>query len=509
MSRRSSAPRKTSPGSNASTLDRLRRWIPWRKQDNQQIFIQGSILDYREFLPAAAEVTESPPSPTRLGFAWTICGLVVVSLLLSWIGRVDIYAVAPGRVQPAGRSKIIQPFGIGTVRAIHVHDGQFVKAGSLLVELDPTDADADSKAASSSMSALNAEIARRRAVMEVVTSGNLSSKPAIAFPTGTEFEFQQREISVFTADMLSLSSKVEYLQAKLQEIRSQLVSLKATVEAESRIIDTLQKRVQMRTSLQQQGWESLANVLDATETLQREVATRSRDEGQILQNESSVQSLGKQIKQAISEFAGENSQGLEKAENQRDAALQTLVKARAKSAFTRLISPIDGTIQQLAVTTVGQVVMSGEQLMTIVPTQNHLEMVALLQNQDVGFVQVGQEAVIKIDSFPFTRYGTLVGNVTRISRDSVHNREAQESMDTQHKPIASSEGGASPVPMTMGLVFPVTLALKNNTIMVDGRLTPVSPGMSGTVEIKTGNQRVLEYILSPLVRLKSESIHER
>jgi len=462
-----------------------------------------------EFLSPAAELTQSPPSPIRLILAQAICALFLVTLLVCWFGRIDVYAVALGRIQPAGRSKVIQPLGPGSIHAIDVQEGQTVSAGSALIELDSTEADADRMAASAHLSALNAEIARRRTALAAVSIKHLYPPPSIAFPPGTPEMYQSREAKVMGADMLKLSASVDYLQAKVRESEAQGLALHNTIESEQLVVQTLSKRVKIRSDLEQQGWESTANVLDAKETLDRENATITTDQGQLLQNAATVASLKQQIGETISEFYSDYTQGLEKAENDLDQAVQDLVKAGSKVRYTRLTSPIDGTVQQLSATTIGQVVAAGEQLMTIVPRKSTLEIEALVPNRDIGFVKIGQRAVIKVDAFPYTRYGTISGTVTHVSRDSLQNSQAQAQDDTQQKLLQAQQLAASPVPQTQELVFPVIVALDTHTIYADGQEVELSPGMSGTVEIKSGDRRVLEYLLSPFVETESEAAHER
>ena len=134
------------------------------------------------------------------------------------------------------------------------------------------------------------------------------------------------------------------------------------------------------------------------------------------------------------------------------------MKASTKHERTRIAAPLTGTVQQLAVNTVGQVVSPGQALMTIVPFDTAIEIEALIQNLDIGFVEPGQTAVVKIEPFPFTRYGTVDGTVTRVSRDAVDEREASALSDPKSSAKPQSY---SPPELSRGqnLVFPATIAL--------------------------------------------------
>ncbi len=161
----------------------------------------------------------------------------------------------------------------------------------------------------------------------------------------------------------------------------------------------------------------------------------------------------------------------------------------------------------LSVTTIGQVLGSGDELLRIVPEGAQLEIECYLANKDVGFVKPGQNAVVKIESFPFTRYGTLPATVTRVSNDAIPEPDAQQTeSDAARKQKEKTFAGAQ---RTQNLVFPVTLEPSRKTMTIDGQAIPITPGMAVSVEIATGNRRILEYIFSPLVETASQAMKER
>ena len=174
----------------------------------------------------------------------------------------------------------------------------------------------------------------------------------------------------------------------------------------------------------------------------------------------------------------------------------------------RLRAPISGTVQQLAVTTVGQVVTGGQTLATVVPLDAPLEVETMVLNKDVGFVQVGQAAVLKVDAFPFTRYGTIDGTVTKVSSDAVDMRDAPNLSDASAS--AKAQGASPNSPSNRPeLAFPTTIKMEQRSIEVNGQPVMLSPGMTVTVEIKTGTRRVIDYVLSPLREVVSQAAHER
>jgi len=209
----------------------------------------------------------------------------------------------------------------------------------------------------------------------------------------------------------------------------------------------------------------------------------------------------------LQSFLSDNAQKLADAERQTEDLGQKLAKAKAKADYMTLRAPIDGIVQASMVTSVGQVVTTGQEAMRIVPDGAALEIEVYALNRDIGFIHEGQEAVVKIESFPFTRYGTINARVTRVARDAIPEPDASQ---IEGDPATTTRGaGFAGAQRRQNLVFPVTLTPDADSIDVDGRAAPLSPGMAVTVEIKTGSRRILEYLFSPLVETTSGAMKER
>ena len=180
-----------------------------------------------------------------------------------------------------------------------------------------------------------------------------------------------------------------------------------------------------------------------------------------------------------------------------------------REAMRMLVSPIDGTVQQLAVTTVGQVVTSGQSLLVVVPTDGPIDIEAQIDNKDIGFIVPGQETIIKVDAFPFTRYGTLDGSVTQVSRDAIDAREANAASDANATAKGQSVNPTTGETQTQNLVYPVKVELKRDRVMADGKDIRLTPGMTVSVEIRTGHRRVIDYLIAPIMETSSSAGHER
>lgn len=461
----------------------------------------------QEFLPAALSILETPPSPVRIALIWAICLLAAFAILWSYFSHIDIIATAQGKIQPAGRVKTIQPVETGRVSAIHVENGQHVAAGDLLVELDPAEANADELASLSAYAAWRAERLRRRAALDAVEQGSMTPPP-LRWPAEIPVSIREREERVLKGDLGHLRVGVQSYDAQIAQKKDEERRLAETIRSEEALIETLKQRVEMRKALLARNSTPKAAVIDATETLQLQLTALATQNGQLAEARSAQAVLEKDREKAIDAFIAENSQKLAEAERQADDLEQRAAKARVKTAHMTLKSPIDGVVHGLSVTTKNQVVTTSEELMRIVPDGAPLEIEAYIENRDIGFVAPGQPAIVKIESFPFTRYGALDAQVIRVAHDAIPEPDAQTMEGNPARPQKGT-GYFSGGQRVQNLVFPVTLHSNVTVMNVDGVETPLTPGMAVSVEIKTGRRRLLEYLFSPLVETASRALKER
>ena len=460
-----------------------------------------------EFLPAALEILLTPPSPVARSLLLSICALFLFALGWSYLGWMDIHAVAPGKVQPSGRSKVVQPLEPGKVVAIHVENGSRVKAGDVLLELDPTETAADREAQARDLEAASAEAARRK--VAIAAAGAAGHKPGtIEFPEAIAAAIRQREQSVLVAELNQLASTIASLKGQLAEKAATKQRLIATIAAREKLIALAKERVAMREEIDAKGAGSRAQTIEALQQYESQITTDAGDRGQVIETDAAMASLERKIDETVSQFIAEQSQKLAEIERKRDRLVQELIKAQWKTDRTQLKAPIAGTVQQLAVTTLGQVVSSGQSLLTLVPRDAPIEVEVMIANKDIGFVEAGQPAVVKIEAFPFTRYGTIAGEVAKVSRDAVDERDATTLSDAATAARPQSAAAAQP-PRTQNLVFPATIRLAQRAIDIDGKEVPLTPGMAVTVEIKTGQRRAIDYLLSPLREIADQAARER
>lgn len=466
-------------------------------------------LDDNEFLDAARSIIETPPSPVRTRMMFVICAMALVAIVGGWFCRVDIYATAQGRIQPKGRSKLLQPSQPGKVMRILVQNGDSVRAGQLLIELDPIDARAAWQKLADQHSELEGDAIRLRETIAAARSGDPGQRRVLRFPDDVSAATREREQSVLDADLGDLAASLVLLRGKLAQQVAHHAALAGTVAAQQALVSTSSQRVAMHTRLAEKGYDSQVNLVDAQEDLRTQTATLVTTRGDLAEAVEQIKVMQAEIDATLTHFILSNSQTLETTEKNLAQVSQDLVQATDQLARTRLVSPIDGTVQELSVTTVGQVVQAGQQLMTIVPHGSTLEIEALVLNRDIGFVQPDQPAVIEVDSFPFTRYGTVSGRVRHIYKEAVTSSEAFTDESTQNKPVSPGTSDAGPLPKLGELVYPVAVSLDHPDIEIDGVPHPLTPGMTAVVEIRTGSRRLLEYLLSPVVEAVANSGHER
>ncbi|GKQ49660.1 HlyD family type I secretion periplasmic adaptor subunit [Bradyrhizobium sp. Ce-3] len=451
------------------------------------------------FLPAALEITESPPSPIGRAIGASIIVGFCIALVWSWFGYVDIVATATGKIVPGGRTKLIQPFETGVVRAIHVRDGQSVKAGEVLIELDPTMTGADQERYRSDLLAAELDVARLRAA--------LASDPLAAFqpPRGAsaaDIDLHRQFLISQRAEQQAKLAEIERQQGQKEAERATITATVAKIQA---TIPVLTERVDIRKTLLDKALGSkvtyLAEYQDLVGLQQDLVLQQSR----LHEADAAVALLRETKERVAAEYRRATFDALAKAEQKAAGTAQEVVKADQRTKLQQLTAPVDGVVQQLAVHTVGGVVAQAQALAVVVPSESHLEIEAMLSNRDIGFVHPGQKAEIKVDTFNFTRYGLLHGEVLSVSSDAITRDRPQGASNDRAQ--GSAQGGSEP--RGQELEYAARVSLDRTQMQVEDKLLKLGPGMAVTVEIKTGTRRIISYLLSPLARHQQEALRER
>jgi hemolysin D len=382
-----------------------------------------------------------------------------------------------------------------------VQDGQAVKAGDVLVELDPTVNAAERDHLQNDLLAEQLNAARLRAALAAV--GDLEADfvaPAGADPVlvGTQRQLLLNQVNEHRAKIASLARQQAQKEAEQDTIGATIHKLEAT-------IPVVQQRVDIRKTLMERELTSKITYFEILQLLVEQQEELSVQKSHLNEAAAAVAAIRETRGQAVAEYRKSLSDELAKAEQKANGLTQDLIKAERKTTLQRLAAPVDGVVQQLAIHTVGGVVTPAQALLVIVPNDSRLEIEAMVSNRDIGFIHTGQEAQIKIDTFNFTRYGLLHGEVLSVSQDAIIRDQPQDRSGDRRQGAQND----SSEPKGQELNYGARISLDRTKMQVEERMVDLSPGMAVTVEIKTGTRTILSYVLSPLLRYQKEVLRER
>lgn len=434
-----------------------------------------------EFLPDALSIVETPPSPAPRLAMRLIVGFSVVALIWAIFGKVDVVAVAQGRIIPSGHTKTIQPVETAVIRAIHVSEGQPVKAGEILVELDATQTQADAEKTGDGLQAARLQSARARALLDAIDAGR---KPTPAWPDGVASARIQQEERVLSGQYAEFQAKRSRMMADLVRREAELQTTREVVKKLEQTAALAKQRADDFKSLVERNFISRHGYLDKEQARIEQEGDLAMQRGRSRELQAAIAQGRAELEAMVAEMRRVTLESLNEAEQKIAAYGSDHAKADSRNRMMTLRAPVDGTVQQLSVHTVGGVVTPAQPLMLVVPKGQALEIEAFVENKDIGFVFAGQEAQVKLETFPFTRYGTVQATVSQVSNDALNDEKR-------------------------GLIYTARAQMERSTIQVDGKTVNLSPGMVASVEIKTGKRSIIDYFLSPLIQHGSEALRER
>jgi len=445
--------------------------------------------DHLEFLPAALEIQETPPLPASHWILRAIMLFFTISVVWAMVGEVDIVGMAQGKIVPSGRVKIIQPLETGVVKTIYVIEGQHVLQGEPLIELDTTLTGADSDHIHEQLIAFKLDRARLLSILDNLNteqvSGEQEQKSTVYFTeteaTDIQIRLQKQRIekllNQFNADLAALEDERRQRQAERAAVVQRIEQLNST-------IPLITERCQSLKDLLEEKMVARVQWLELEEERIEQVKEREIQKNTMVSIDAAIANIRQRMKSMQSEFESQRLTELAEVENSIAALEQERIKADKKVTLQRMVAPVSGKVHQLAIHTIGGVVTPAQELMRIVPEDDAIEVEAWLANKDVGFVHEGQSAEIKIETFPFTKYGTIDGEIMTLSNDAT----ADENL---------------------GLVYATRVKMAMTTMQVNDKTVNLSPGMAVTVEVNMGKRKLIEFLLSPLLRYKDESVRER
>ena len=377
---------------------------------------------------------------------------------------------------PSAQVKVVQPVETAVVRAISVSEGQVVKAGDPLVQLDDTQVRADLDRLTGERLRLGWDAARLHALLarsgwELDEGANVASlPPAIRARTNKEFQ-------VFTAQQLALRNELRRNRAERSGIAARIERTNATLPLITERSDAV-KHLALQSLAPRAVWLELEQQrVEQSKMIAVHVA-------ELEQSDAGYAHIEQRLATLIAQTEAEWRAQLADTENRLASYTQEIRKAASRVAAYRLQAPIAGIVQQVTVTTIGGVVTPAEKLMLVVPSEGALHIEAWVPNKDIGFIENGQAAVIKVETFPFTKYGTIDGMIQTVSHDAVPHEQ-------------------------LGLAYLAQLSMATTTMSVGAKRVNLSPGMAVSVDVNIGTRRIIEFLLSPLLRYRDEGMTER
>ena len=423
------------------------------------------------FLPAALAVQKRPPNPASHVTAGTIIALLLSLAAWSYWGEIDIVARAEGKIIPLGQVRPVQSAEAGVVREILVAEGDDVEEGATLLRLDPSLINTEIERADIELQRLKRVQQRERELLNLIDLN------------------EQGELIPNTDDIQLLQSFSAY-QQRLIQMRRLISEREAARDSANQTLERLlalepvvRERVDALTKLQAHKHASRLELLAQEERLidlqhQAKAASFQRD-----QTESEIAARQSELAAFIGESRVQKLALIEEHQSAIESQQQVMQSLRERAFQHAVLAPVSGRVKDLSVFAPGAVIGASEQIMSIVPLEENLEVEAWLANRDIGFINTGDPSEIKLETFPFTKYGVLHGEVIDLSADATQTET--------------------------GLTYKVRIAMNSREIEVDNRIVSLLPGMGVTAEIHTGKRRVIDYVFDPLMRYRNESLRER
>lgn len=412
--------------------------------------------DSHEFLPILAEIEEEPVNPLGRTMFWTMITLILFTVIWLFFGKADVVVSARGKIIPDGETKIIQPLDTGVIKKILIKEGDFVKKGQTLMEIDPSTTEPQLESTKANLAYINLERRRLRATATGRSFGNVDSETA------------QTQQGLYQASISDLSNQLQAKRKEIQGIDEEINNYKKQLSI------NLAKELRMN------------NVSDiiAKNDLEKVKAENDEYRSKILELKHQRAKAQDEANYIRSNFQTQNYTQLADKDKQATELAANIKEIEFKNKQQNIVSPVDGYVNTLFIHTVGGVVTPAEKLVSVVPINAPLMIKATVVNKDIGFVREKMPVLVKIDTFDFQKYGMINGEVKKIAKDSIDDKQ-------------------------LGPVYDVYIKPLNKTLMVEGKETPITVGMSLTAEIKVYKRRIIEFFIYPMIKYWNQAISVR
>jgi hemolysin D len=451
------------------------------------------------------------PSPTLRITAWTFVALFVFIVVGSSIGKTEIVARGSGRIVSTDRTQSIQPQFSGQIRDILVRDSQPVRAGETLILLDSTQIESEIGRLSAHLRQQRRELAIATAILEPLITMDPADDGFVERGVGRFLNDDQiSEIDDIEDDTRLVRAILAAVQADIAEVDAQTAQIGAALATQQARADRSQsdyeivlERNESAAELERTGVISRANFLERLrETRSAEgdvlIALRQLDELQ-----SQLQYARQNRQSIVARAIAEQRRRAAEARTAIQGTDAELAAATNRLRNTQIVTPVAGRVENLQVYTIGGFVDAGDLLMAIVPDEQDLEIEAFFENRDAGFLQAGQQVFVKLDAFPSERFGFVTGTILSVGADA--RRSPGGSVPTSLAEAARLAQSAA----TGEWVYAVRIALDQTHVERDGREYAFAPGMTGTLDVVTGERRLISYFFEPIIRAIQDGLGER
>ncbi len=442
-------------------------------------------IDPNEFAPEILRIQRSPPRPMPRVVLGIALALFAIALIWAAFGRLDIVAVAQGKLVPQSSLKIVQPAEAGIVKEILVEEGQRVKAGQVLMRMDPTLSMAD-------LSALRTEL-QQKAIAVRRIDAELGGHPFVAEQDDPPVLFREAQAQ-YLANRRAQEAAIAQERAAWERSKQEMAAAKETRSKLERILPHYRNQEEAFEKLVSSGFTGrLMAEEKARERIEKEQDYRAQ-EFVVAREQANMALSEKKIAQIETDYLRQLRAERAELTDRVQRLQQEVAKQDHRHALLELKAPQDGRVKDLATHTAGTVAQPGTILMTLVPVDETLLAEVWLSNEDVGFVRPGQPVKLKLAAFQFQKYGMLDAQVEQVAADAADRQDDENSQPG--KPVAQ-------------LAYRTSISLDKQELKVDDVAYRLASGMQVSAEIKLGERTVLEYLLSPVTKAFHESARER
>ncbi|MFT3850219.1 MAG: HlyD family type I secretion periplasmic adaptor subunit [Propionivibrio sp.] len=449
-----------------------------------------------DFYPPLLRLTDTPPNPLGRKVLWLLLTLLAALLVWALIGRLDIVAVAEGKLIPHSYVKIVQPAESGIVQDILVHEGDSVRAGQVLMRMDTLLSEADGKA-------IEADYQRKRATLARIDA-ELAGTPYVPEP-GIAPELAQETAAQYRANRAALAAALAEESSRLSRYRYDLAAAEQVKARLSESLPYYQEQDQAFAKLAKDGFAGHLMAGDKRREYREKKQELKTQAHQIEAERASVVQSEKRLAQIDSDYRRQLYAERNEIHGQAEKLAQEVAKQTHRKSLLELKATQDSVVKDLATHTAGTVVQPGTVLLTLVPKEETLRAEVWIGNEDIGFVREGQPVKVKFAAFPFQKYGMVEGTVEHVSADAADNGTG--SAGNAGTPDQHADGKAK------GLVYKALIALKAMRLELgeapDVQRFPLAAGMQANAEILLGTRTVMEYLLSPVRKAWHEAGRER